>query len=67
MYVCMLRDRPAVYILKPRYNKTYSQKERRTLLYQKLEAAYTLKLRLQDSYKSDCKPPEDPSPQTDKQ
>ena len=58
---------PAVYISETRYNKTYSQKERRTLLYQKLEAAYALKLRLQDSYKSDCEPPEDPSPQTDKQ
>ena len=40
------RDRPAVYISITRYNKTYSQKEWRTLLYQKLEAAYTLKLRL---------------------
>ena len=34
---------------------------------QKLDTAFTLKSRLQDSYKSCCKPPEDPSPQTDQQ
>ena len=44
-------------------SKTYPQEEWRTLLRQKLETAFTLKLRLQDSYKSCCKPPEDPSPQ----
>ena len=43
------------------------KRERRTLLRQKLETAFTLKLRLQDSYKSCCKSPVDPSPQIDEQ